>query len=346
MSTPLTLTHLRFHLIARSPINLGGHQAGERLRDALASVMLRAICPETRRGQKPSPEHAAVCPACWLLAADVNPGEVRRVYSLVPPHPAVELVEPGERFSFVLTLFGQGFQYLPYFVLAVPEMGRVGVGPGRGRFDLESIQALNPLAGEVQAVLEAGENVVRVPDGRIDWETALTAARALYPALEENGGNLSLQFLTPTRLIESRALVKTPDFGVFFQRLLQRIDQLAQQHAGDQRRSPEQIESLHALADRVRMVDAQMAWVDIWGPSGRTGNRTPLGGFVGSATYRARDWEPLLPWLLLGQGVQVGKVTVKGNGVFQIILPGIPGYWEPLPIESPRRRQACLSSNI
>ena len=47
MTTALTLTHLRFDVIARTPIKLGGYQAGERLRDALARVMLRAVCPET-----------------------------------------------------------------------------------------------------------------------------------------------------------------------------------------------------------------------------------------------------------------------------------------------------------
>ena len=42
------------------------------------------------------------------------------------------LYKPGERFEFGLTLFGRALQFLPYFVLAVPEMGRLGVGPGRG----------------------------------------------------------------------------------------------------------------------------------------------------------------------------------------------------------------------
>lgn len=45
---------------------------------------------------------------------------------------------------------------------------------------------------------------------------------------------------------------------------------------------------------------------------------TPLSGLVGSATYTAADWRPLLPWLIFGQGIQVGKSAVRGNGVYSI----------------------------
>ena len=327
MTTSLTLTHLRFDAVACTPVKLGEQQAGERLRDALAQVMLRTVCPETHRTQKPSPEHAAACPACWLLAAEVDPGEVRRAYALVPPHPAPDLIAPGKAFSFVLTLFGQGFQYLPYFVLAVPEMGRIGVGPGRGQFELQAIWNMHPLSGQVEAVLRPGEKVVRVPQGRLDWQAVQEAANG-WNEREHPGKSLKIQFLTPTRLVDDGCLVKSPDFGVFFRRLLQRIDQLGQQYAAEARRSPEEVTRLNSLADQVRLVEAEVGWVDLWGPSNRTGRPTPMGGFMGWASYRARDWKPLLPWLLLGQATQVGKLAVKGNGAYQLVLPGRPGYWE------------------
>lgn len=327
MNTALTLTHLRFDAIARTPIKLGREQAGERLRDALAQVMLRTVCPEAQRARTPSAEHVAACPVCWLLAANLDPGEVRRAYSLVPPLPAQDVIVPGQRFSFVLTLYGQGWQYLPYFVLAVPEMGQVGVGPGRGQFDLQAIWALNPLIGQAETVLAPGDRVVRIPQSRLDWDAVTQAAAALLPGLSESKG-LRVRFWTPTRLIDAEALVKSPDFGVFFRRLLQRIDQLGQQHAGVERRTVEEVEYLHTLSDGVRLVETDTHWVELWGPSNRTGRSTPMGGFTGWAVYRARDWEPLLPWLLLGQAAQVGKLTVKGNGVYALSLPGQPDYWE------------------
>ena len=38
------------------------------------------------------------------------------------------------------------------------------------------------------------------------------------------------------------------------------------------------------------------------------------------------EWGMLVPWLILGQGTQVGKSAVKGAGVYPIIDPP-PGYW-------------------
>ncbi|MBN1148570.1 MAG: CRISPR system precrRNA processing endoribonuclease RAMP protein Cas6 [Anaerolineales bacterium] len=326
MTNSLEYLHLRFDVSALEPIQLNQHRAGDYLRNALAAVMLRAVCPETQRGEKPTPEHAAVCPACWLLAAEVAPGEVRRAYALAPPLPQRGLVQASETFSFIFTLYGRGIEYLPYFVLAAPEMGRMGVGPGRGRFALDSIWAVEPLSGLVQAVLKPGEQVARLP-ARVDpWSVALHLAQAGLPALAS--GDLKVRFLTPMRLVDGGELARMPDFGVFFRRLLERIDELARQMAGQERRPAEDVQRLYALADRVRLADADVEWVDLKSWSGRTRKHTPMGGFVGLACYRAADWTELLPWLIFGQGVQAGKLAVKGNGVFELVLPGRPGYWQ------------------
>lgn len=332
MTTNLTITHLRFDCVAGTPIRLGPHNAGQRLRDALASVMRRAVCPETGRRERPTPEHAAVCPVCWLLAAETEPGEVRRAYAVVPPREPVDVVEAGRRFAFGLTLFGDGFRFLPYFVLAVGEMGRVGVGPGRGNFELEAIWAGNPLAGRVEPMLRPGDTMVHVPDAPITWEQVQAAADQLRSALG-NGAPLRLRFLSPTRLVFDEVLVKTADFGVFFRRLLERIDHLREQFADGAGRPGEEIDRLYALADQVRVVEDNTRWVEVSSWSGRQRRKQYLSGIVGTATYRARDWGELLPWLVLGQATQVGKLAVKGNGVFEIEVPGQEPYWEWLSSE-------------
>jgi len=327
--TPLTFTHLRFQARARTAIRLGQFQGAERLRDALAQVMLRAVCPETRRAEKPSPEHAVVCPACWLLAAQTDPGAARRVYSLAGPQPPLDTLAPNQPFQFTITLFGEGFRFLPYFVLAASAMGDVGVGPGRGRFEIVSIHAVNPLTGESGAILSEGEKVVRPRSLPIVWKDAEAAARA-FPG----EADVRVRFLSPTRLIDSESLVKAPDFGILFRRLLERVDELAKQHNGGERRPAEEVSELYALADQARLIEQSTQWIELWGPSGRTGRSTPMGGFIGLAVYRSKHWDRLLPWLLLGQGTQVGKMTAKGNGVFQVERVDVRGerregrgYW-------------------
>lgn len=324
--TTLTLTHLRFDCTARERIHLGGFSAGERLRNALTAVMLRAGCAEG--GLQPSAAHAAACPVCWLLASQADPGEVRRAYSLVPPVPAPQILEPGQDFSFTLTLYGEGIRYLPYFVLAVPVMGDVGVGPGRGPFALRAISALDPLTGRQQIVLLPGEQVVRIPN---------LLVRFPPPEPAPQGNRLIIDFLTPLRLIyrlgERETLLKIPTFDIFFQRMLERIDELGRQYAGAERRPADQIEALNAAARSVRLVEQHTQWIDLFTYSGRKGTSTPMGGLVGSAEYYSEQWLLLLPYLRFGQAVQVGKLTVKGNGVFSIRTA--PPYWEWLYTEVP-----------
>lgn len=329
--TTLQLTHLRFDCTAVTPIILGGHYAGNNLRNALANVMRRATCAEFNRSKPPTPEHAATCPACWLLSANLDPGSVIRAYAIVPPIPPRSRLETGERFTFALTLFGDGFHYLPYIILAANEVGqREGIGPGRrdglGRFTVARITAVDPLRGDAQPCLVPGGSQVTVPNLFVDW-TAVKRISALHQQ-NLNGRPLVIHFLTPTRLEEKGQLYKTPDFSVFFRRLLYRIDELNRQFAGQERRPAAEIIHLHALADQVRLVDAQTRWHELWANSSRKGEKTPLSGFTGTAVYRANDWSELLPWLVWGQAAQSGKSVVKGNGVYELEGGDWPAYWD------------------
>jgi hypothetical protein len=212
----------------------------------------------------------------------------------------------------------------------VPAMGSVGVGPGRGQFDVQAIWALNPFTQTAQPVLKPGEQVVRLPDCLVTLENTQAAAQDGIKSLKNN--LLALEFVTPTRLVyrlgEQEALLKIPAFDIFFRRLLERMDELSRQLASADSRPRDEIDRLYALASQVRLVEAQTAWIDLFSWSGRKEAQTPMGGFAGKAHYHAQDWSELMPYILFGQSIQVGRLTVKGNGVFQARLPGMMPYWE------------------
>ena len=321
---PLTFIRLRFECVAETPLRLGGWRAGSNLRGALVDVMRRATCPysvPSTPGQRlpVDAEHVSQCPVCWLVAAHEKPGVERRGYVLTPPIGAPAAYPPGETFSFHLTLLGDARRLLPYFILAVPEMGLGGVGAGRGRFKLRRILAEFP-DGREEEVLPEGERVLRLPEQAVTHADVLLQA-GQYSRRWRNGNmaSLELEFLTPLRLIWNEALVKAPDFSIFFARLLERVDELAVQFAGGERRSPEERARLQNLAREVRMIENRTRWVEVSSGSSRTGSKTWISGLVGSARYAAPTpvWAELLPWLLWGEAVQVGKDTVKGNGVFR-----------------------------
>ncbi len=353
-SFPLTSLRLRFHCAAVSPIQLGGLRAGSNLRGALVNVMRRATCAEAPllagEGGRVRSTHLAVCPVCWLVAARDHPGQERRGYAITPPLPegpkgfsrfplagtsqpltfsgdfspeakicrVLENLEPGAAFDFHITLFGDAARYLPYFVLAVPETGRTGVGPGHGRFTLKTIHAEHPLTGD-WIVLKEGENLVRPPAQPVAHADLLQAA-GKFISLGGGSARLRLDFLTPLRIILEERLLKSPDFGVVFNHILRRLDELAVQHAGGVARPWEERQRLWELANRVRLVESQTHWVDVRSGSSRTGQPTWISGLVGPAWYSAPMdvWSELLPWLLWGEIVQVGKDTAKGNGVYRL----------------------------
>jgi hypothetical protein len=315
-----TTTHLRFVCEATTPVRLDGWRAGSNLRGALGNVMQRAYCAGDRR----DPEHAAICPVCWLLAANEKPGQERRGYALVPPETSgPESNEPdayalGQRFEFGLTLFGSALRYLPYFILAMPEIGRLGVGAGRGQFSLKQVWAVDPFSAERDCLLAEGETMVKSPHLKLTDECVTREAETI--AQTTQSGKLTVKFSTPMRLVVDGQLLKAPDFGVFFARLLKRLDELNEQFGDGARRPLDEVQSLQALANQVRLMESDTRWVEVWSGSSRRGDRTPIGGLVGRATYSApaEVWRPLLPWLVWGVATQVGKDTVKGNGVFRI----------------------------
>lgn len=330
MTTPITFTHLRFDCRAINEVILGGQRAGNDLRNALVNIIRYATCPEAHNRAKPTPEHTANCPACWLLAAENNPGSDVRPYAFVPPQPARDRVGAGQPFSFGLTLFGEGMRFLPYFVLAAAEMGKFGVGPSRrerlGRFKLEAIESANPFTGECNYLLQPGESFVRSAAVTTAFSHAAQRADILSGPVRTSGNLLRLNFLSPLRLHGDGRLSKIPDFPTLFKRLLFRIDELGRQLAGGARRDRDEVVWLNQLADRVRLVENRTSWVEQWSWSDRKNDRTPIGGLVGTATYKTDDWASLLPWLLFGQGTQVGKSVVKGDGVYEVVDRS-PGYW-------------------
>jgi hypothetical protein len=258
---------------------------------------------------------------------------VPRPYAIRPPIDPTTRYQPGDRFAFGLTLFAQALTLFPYVILALDEMGRSGLGLRleengwrRGTFRIQTVEAVNPLTGERQPIAHAGESLVRMPDVPVTHAQVLGQASLLHSQGEANrseGRMLEIHFLTPTRIVDHGELVKRPHFRSLFQRLLERLSALAREFSD----TPLDLDfhRLMTQAEEVQLVTDETHWVELESYSTRLRRATPIGGFVGRATYRTEDWGPFLPWLLWGQVTQVGKDTVKGNGWYTIVHPAIRG---------------------
>ena len=123
--------------------------------------------------------------------------------------------EKGEDISFGLTLIGRATDYLPYFIYALDELGRIGIGKGRGKYELRQMLEENPLKDEAPINQEQGNGRVfyRGEDKMlaqlncpIRWSDILTASPQLL-------AEMRFSFITPTRIKYKNSLTKDLEPG-------------------------------------------------------------------------------------------------------------------------------------
>jgi len=209
---------------------------------------------------------------------------------------------PGEEFQVNLVLIGKATELLPYFLFAFQEMGREGIGRGRGRFGLVRAES----GGEV--VYNSLKNMVYNRSFRVD----AGVVRAKAEALPQD--RITVHFLTPTRLKAEGSLTPEPSFRTLIGRLLGRLSALSYFHC---RGSLWDYRDLLELAEGVEVEASEVRWTDWERYSSRQGTRMKLGGITGWVRYKG-DLGPFLPYLAFGEYVHVGKGATFGLGRYSL----------------------------
>jgi hypothetical protein len=337
-----TAHRLTFVTEAQSLVELNEHQ-GAAIRGSLFHALRNRFCANREAPECAVCPIVATCPVAFLVSTlDPNSDrgrDIPRPFTVQPPLPGqggrpaslpdgrrVFRYAPGDRFTFGLTLYAQALQLLPYVILTVHEFERGGIGRRtrqtdgrwrRGTVAVREVWAENPLTGERQPVMRADERLVQVPNVPITHDQVL--AHDGWRMANDHGGRVRIHFLTPTRLIYRKRLLKpeTFSFQVFFQRLMDRLEAISRAFS-DTPLVFDDPKGLIADAGRVQVVENRLRWEELASYSTRQRRATPIGGLLGDAVLEAEDWSPFWPWLVWGQFTQVGKDVVKGNGCYQI----------------------------
>lgn len=224
-------------------------------------------------------------------------------FVIEPPEAPRHVYDPDTDFQIGFVLIGRALDYLPYFIYAFEEMGRRGLGAGRGKAALRRIIALG--SGEEQCIYD-------VETGRLTPDYPVCAGP---PAGEATGTRLRLRLCTPTRLRTEGRYARRLDFSLLVRALLRRSSDLARFHCGTELA----VDYRHWIerAAGVWQVAARLGWHDWERYSQRQDRKITLGGLSGEVEF-AGDWEPFLPLLRLGADVHVGKGTVFGLGRYEI----------------------------
>lgn len=336
MEAGLVAYHLRLTIQATEPLELEQHP-GSALRGLLFQGLWERFCMNRAAIECATCPLVQTCPVSALVAPlrDEHPRgrDIPRPFVIRPPlvaaaHAEGLRLEPGQTARFGLTLFGSAGKLFPYIVMAAQVMEQNGLGRAlesngrrRGRFVIEQIEAIHPFTGTETRLFARGQTLVQAP------AIAVTAADVAARAQRLPAEQLTLHFLTPTRLTAQGQRVQHPDLLTLALRLAERLEQVEQEYGNaapgepsesGKRSGLERYEQVRQLAACCPVVRDETRWVDVQSYSSRQRRFTPIGGFVGRATFRVPDASLLRELLVWGEVIHVGKNTVKGDGWYQI----------------------------
>lgn len=345
MNRQLIVYNLVYTLRARECIAFDRYP-GSALRGAFIEALAQRCCPQSAAYSCPPCPLGKLCPVANLVAptqeAASRGQDLPRPLVLRPPllegEPAINhaiqqtspaiMYEPGQRFTFGYVLIGNAARYFSTLALATRAMEEIGVGRPlqvnsgkRGRFDTERIEVVDPFTQQRAILFENGQPQVQPLSGAI---TALHVARRARMLPNEQ---LTLYFLTPTRLTENGTLVHVPEPGVLVRRLAERLDALTREYGVDTQETTIEDNSSddpgdwHAVAkmSHCYLADCHVTWIDTKSHSSRQQRSLPIGGFLGKAMVRGSLSYQLRQLLVWGELLHVGKNTMKGAGWYQIL---------------------------
>ncbi len=304
-----------FHITAQDQIQLPEYK-GSAFRGGFGHVMKKVCCvmPKGRLCENCQlPHHCAYAYIFETPQSSSSPTE-RPIEATNLPHPFVilppiaerEIIHAGEALAFQLTLIGKGVDYLPYFVYAFDELGRTGIGRGRGRYQLERVTDLFS-GGEIYSSVTKmlGANV-----------TVRTFSELCEETKDWNSRQVTLHFVTPTRITDKNDLTMKLSFDLLIRNLLRRGSLLARLHCG-QEWSLDYGALIEYARSSVSVGATNLSWYDWERYSNRQQRRMKLGGFVGRISYDG-EIASFLPLIQLGHYIHVGKNTSFGMGKYEV----------------------------
>jgi len=298
-----------FVLEAEETLHLPPYK-GFALRGGFGHAFRRVVCT-IRTADCDTCLLASRCVYAYIFETSPHEGtEALRLYRRVP-HPFVieppldrsAIYMPGERLAFGLILIGRAVDYLPYFIYTFEELGRMGMGRGRGKY---TVREVLDHAGTV--IYRGADRTLKGGQGREYF--------SLTDDAEEAGvGRVAIDFSTPLRLAFGGKLVSRLEFHHLVRNLLRRISTLSYFHCGE--KVELDYRAVIARAEHVRAVERNTGWLDMERYSSRQKTRMKMGGVVGRVVFEGKLCE-FMPLLRLGEIIHAGKGTAFGLGKYSI----------------------------
>jgi CRISPR-associated endoribonuclease Cas6 len=304
-----------FRLTANEPLILPAYK-GSTFRGGFGYAFKRVVCAIRDKE----------CPDCLLKEKCIysyvfetpppSDTKIMRKYKSAP-HPFVieppaekrRGYKPGDEIQFGLTLIGRAIDYLPYFIYTFDELGKLGIGKGKAKYELKEVRC------DGKQIYDAETKTLK------PFKTSLLSLTH-HLSLRGKAEAISLSFLTPTRILYDGHLTLDLEFHILIRTLLRRLSLLYYFHCnGDS--SEWDFKGIIEQAKEIKVKSRNLKWYDWERYSGRQETRMKMGGFIGDIAFEG-NIELFMPLIKAGEVLHVGKGTGFGLGKYCITPPGLP----------------------
>ncbi|MFQ6052026.1 MAG: CRISPR system precrRNA processing endoribonuclease RAMP protein Cas6 [Candidatus Hydrothermarchaeota archaeon] len=305
----------RFFLRPLEDIELSSFK-GATLRGGFGSAFRRIVC---LKRDLPGCQACPLKKVCvYSFIFETSPSEnstklrkmkdIPRPFIIEPPLDGRNIFSGEDYLSFNLILIGRAIDYLPYFIFTFEELGKRGLGKGRGKYEFDRVEVSRPESQDKAEIIYSGKDKIICDSFEpIKIEKILTQSSSI------NSNIISLKFLTPTRIKFNNKLLGSPEFHHLIRALLHRISALSYFHCGQELEVD--FKRIIEKAGEVEKVSSELTWSEFERYSTRQKTRMKMGGFIGKVTYRG-DVSEFLPFLLLGEQIHIGKSCTFGFGKY------------------------------
>jgi hypothetical protein len=309
----MKLAKYRFVIRPRSELLLPPYK-GSTFRGGFGHAFKRAVCAD-RAGDCKNCVLQTECVYSYVFETAVSAEAKGDLTSTNVPHPFViePPLEEKQRYGredtlcFHLILVCRAIDYIPYFIFAFEALGRIGLGKNKGNYDLEKVLSMNEKS-DTEKLIYNGDSHIKEDHSVIDSADLLRSPHDYH--------QVSLRFITPTRIKYGGKLTKDIDFEIVMRNLLRRLSWLAAVHC-EETWDMDWKKLLERAKARVRTAHSRLRWHDWERYSQRQATKLKMGGFLGEITFEG-DLAPFVPFLTLGEFLHIGKGTVYGLGKYEL----------------------------
>lgn len=318
------LAKFKFDLAVQEKILLPSYK-GSTFRGGFGHILKKIVC--VNKGQ--TCENCLLKEKCLYISIfETSPPQDTEIMRKYPSVPRPFVIEPPlnskreyykeEELIFSLILIGKAIEYLPYFIFAFQELGKIGIGKGRGKYILKKVESLS--LTKKSTIYEEKDNLLCDSYHHITFNDFHKLSSCL------SQGKLTLKFITPTRIKYEERFTKNLEFHILMRNLLRRIFLLSYFHCDEEYKKEKTssgnnstIKLLIEKAKKIKIENQNLRWYDWERYSSRQDTRMKLGGFLGEITYKGESFKDFLPYILLGSFTHLGKGATFGLGKYEII---------------------------